>query len=58
MELYNANCLEVMDNLIGVGCGTTGVACLNTDRHFIGIEDKENIFSVAKNRITKIKNNV
>ena len=34
-----------------MGSGSTGVACLNTDRKFIGIEKDDNYFNVAKNRI-------
>lgn len=33
------------------GSGTTGVACKNLNRSFIGIEMDENYFSVAKKRI-------
>jgi len=33
------------------GSGTTGVACRNTNRNFIGIEKDENYFEIAKNRI-------
>jgi site-specific DNA-methyltransferase (adenine-specific) len=34
-----------------MGSGTTGVACLNTDRAFIGIEKDPEIFATAKKRI-------
>lgn len=34
-----------------MGSGTTGVACKNTNRHFIGIELDKNYFEIAKNRI-------
>jgi len=34
-----------------MGSGTTGVACLNTNRNFIGIEKDDNYFEIAKNRI-------
>ena len=33
------------------GSGSTGVACRNTNRNFIGIEIDENYFNIAKNRI-------
>ena len=33
------------------GSGTTGVACVNTERKFIGVEMDENYFNVAKERI-------
>lgn len=42
----------VLDNCMG--SGTTGVACVNTNRHFIGIELDENYFNIAKERINKI----
>lgn len=41
----------VMDNCMG--SGTTGVACANTGRRFIGIERDENYFSIAKERIDR-----
>ena len=33
------------------GTGTTGVACVNTGRIFIGIEKLDNYYEIAKNRI-------
>ena len=39
----------VLDNCMG--SGSTGVACVNTGRDFIGIELDENYFNIAKNRI-------
>ena len=38
-----------------MGSGTTGVACLHTNRKFVGIELDENYFNIAKNRIEKAK---
>ena len=35
------------------GSGSTGVACKNTNRNFIGIELDENYFKIAKERIEK-----
>lgn len=35
-----------------MGSGTTGVACKNTNRNFIGIELDETYFNIAINRIT------
>lgn len=35
----------------GVGSGTTGVACRNTDRNFIGMELEEEYFQIAEKRI-------
>ena len=34
-----------------MGSGSTGVACMNTNRRFIGIELDEKYFNIAKNRI-------
>ena len=34
-----------------MGSGSTGVACLNTNRHFIGIELDDEYFQIAKERI-------
>lgn len=55
--------LEVMKRIIGIlpedlviidpfmGSGTTGVACKELDRDFIGIEVDETYFDIAKKRI-------
>jgi len=34
-----------------MGSGSTGVACLNTNRNFIGIEKDDKYFEIAKKRI-------
>jgi len=39
----------VLDNCMG--SGTTGIACLNTGRNFIGIEKDPKYFEIARNRI-------
>jgi site-specific DNA-methyltransferase (adenine-specific) len=39
----------VLDNCMG--SGSTGVACVNTKRKFIGIEKDEKYFAIAENRI-------
>lgn len=39
----------VMDNCMG--SGTTGVACMNTGRRFIGIEKDDKYFEIARKRI-------
>ena len=44
----------VLDNCMG--SGSTGVACINTNRKFIGIELEEKYFNVAKNRIEEAQN--
>jgi DNA modification methylase len=41
----------VLDNCMG--SGSTGVACINTNRNFIGIEKDEGYFKTAKKRIEK-----
>ena len=38
-----------------MGSGSTGVACLNTNRSFIGIELDENYFNIAKKRIEDVE---
>jgi len=35
-----------------MGSGTTGVACVNTNRNFIGIEMEENYYKIAEQRIS------
>lgn len=45
----------VLDNCMG--SGSTGVAALNTNRNFIGIELDDNYFNIAKNRIENINKN-
>jgi site-specific DNA-methyltransferase (adenine-specific) len=34
-----------------MGSGTTGIACVNTDRNFIGIEKNDEYFQIASDRI-------
>jgi site-specific DNA-methyltransferase (adenine-specific) len=41
----------ILDNCMGGG--STGVACLNTNRYFIGIEKDEKYFKIAEERILK-----
>lgn len=45
----------VLDNCMG--SGSTGVACINANRNFIGIELNENYFNIAKNRIEEADKN-
>ena len=45
----------VLDSFMGVG--STAVACINTNRNFIGIELDENYFNIAKERIENAQNN-
>lgn len=50
IKTYSNENETVLDNTMG--SGTTGVACVNTNRKFIGIELEEKYFDVAKERIT------
>ena len=38
-----------------MGSGSTGIACMNTNRNFIGIELDENYYNTSKDRIEKAK---
>jgi site-specific DNA-methyltransferase (adenine-specific) len=40
------------------GSGSTGVACANTGRRFIGMELDENYFRIAKERILKAEQEI
>ena len=44
----------VLDNCMG--SGSTGVACVNTNRNFIGIELNDKYFEIAKKRINEALN--
>ena len=46
----------VLDNCMG--SGSTGVACINTNRNFLGMELDENYFNIAENRIHNQLNNI
>lgn len=43
----------ILDPFMGIG--STGVACVNTNRNFIGMELDKNYFNIAKDRIEKAK---
>lgn len=49
IKTYTNECETVLD--FTMGSGSTGVACVNTNRKFIGIEKDEKYFEIAKNRI-------
>lgn len=51
IKTYSNECDVVLDNCMG--SGSTGVACVNTNRNFIGIEKDENYFKVAEQRINE-----
>ena len=59
MELYITNSSKENDIVLDpfIGSGSTGVACLNTNRKFIGIEIDEHYFNIAKSRIETTVNN-
>lgn len=52
IKTYSNEGETVLDNCMG--SGSTGVACVNTNRNFIGIEMDELYFNIAKNRINKM----
>ena len=49
IKTYTNEGQTVLDNTMG--SGTTGVACMNTGRNFIGIEMEEKYFKISENRI-------
>ena len=51
IKTYTKEYEVVLDNCMG--SGSTGIACLNTNRNFIGIELDKTYFEIAKNRIEK-----
>lgn len=40
-----------------MGSGSTGIACINTDRNFIGFELVEDYFLIAKKRLEEVETN-
>ena len=51
IKIYTNKNMVVLDNTMG--SGSTGVACVNTNRNFIGMELDEDYFKIAKERIKK-----
>ena len=49
IKTYTLEGETVLDNCMG--SGSTGVACINTKRNFIGIEKDDKYFAIAKKRI-------
>ena len=49
IKIYTLEGETVLDNCIG--SGSTAIACLNTNRNFIGIEKDDKYFEIAKKRI-------
>ena len=56
IKTYTNKNATILDN--AMGSGTSGIACLNTDRKFIGIELQEDYFNIAKERIEKVDMNI
>lgn len=56
IKTYTNECETVLDN--SMGSGSCGVACVNTNRRFIGIELDEGYFNIAKKRIEEAVNDL
>jgi len=56
IKTYTNENETILDNCMG--SGSTGVACINTNRNFIGIEKDKTYFEIAKNRIEKAQQDV
>ena len=55
IKTYTNEGETVLDNCMG--SGSTGEACLNTNRNFIGMELDEEYFNIAKERIKNLETN-
>ena len=55
IKTYSNKHETILDNCMG--SGSTGVACVNTDRKFIGIELDDSYFRIATERIKTAKEN-
>lgn len=60
LEIYIKNSSKQRDVVLDLfmGSGSTGVACVNTNRKFIGIELDKGYFEIASERISKVLNEV
>ena len=56
IQTYTNEGDTVLDNCMG--SGSTGIACVNTGRHFIGMELNEDYFRIAEDRILKKRQEV
>ena len=56
IRTYTNETESVLDNCMG--SGSTGVACVNTNRKFIGIEQDEEYFKIAQERINEAQVNL
>lgn len=58
MQILVENSSDQNDTILDpfMGSGSTGVACINTNRNFIGMELDEKYFEIAKERIESVHN--
>ena len=56
IQTYSNDGNTVLD--FTMGSGSTGVACVNTNRNFIGIELDEGYFNIAKKRIEEAQEQI
>lgn len=56
IKTYTNEGETVLDNCMG--SGSTGVACVNTNRNFIGMELDDTYFTIAEKRINEVKRTV
>lgn len=56
IKTYTNECDTVLDNCMG--SGSTGVACIHTNRNFIGMELDKKYFDIASKRIEEANENV
>lgn len=56
IKTYTNEGETVLDNCMG--SGTTAIACLNTERNFIGFELDKEYFEIAQNRIKERQNEI
>ena len=56
IKTYSKEKAFVLDNCMG--SGSIGVACINTNRNFIGIEKEKKYYDIAKKRIKEAKANL
>lgn len=63
-KIYNEDCIEGMKRILdksidAIICdlpyGTTAVACINTNRHFIGFEKLEKYYAIACKRVSDMR---
>ena len=52
IKSFTSEGMTVFDNCMG--SWSTGVACINTNRNFIGIELDDNYFQIASNRLKEV----